>query len=464
MAKRIIGIDMGPEFLRVVTATLEKGTPVLTDAREQRLETLEEQAGVLSAMLGEVSFNDRVVVSLPAVGSFFRVLDFPFGEAKKLEPAVQLEMSSQVPSSGELVSDFLSPRAVDRGFEVPAAAVGRNSVTYLLDIFGRAGKPLHVLDLNPFAYAAGLAASVPEGVLAVVSASEVTVSEIRAGQVVSYRTQPLDPQDDAERLAAMIGRDYLALAKNAEANGLPLYLMGEGATERLFHSLRESGFEPRLPALAIAGRQVSASLLPAAALALRGAQSGRVRWFNFLKGDLAPKSEWAGLRLRLATVAALTGLAVILTLSGAYLNYMQKQRQAETLRQETMAIFRQTFPQVKVIVDVPSQMRSSLDELRDKARLLGLGQGRSALNVLREVSARIPREIDFEARELSYGDNDLRIDGTTSSFDSINRLAQALEASPLFEHCEIADAKTGLDNGRVDFRLNVKITAEGSLQ
>jgi len=464
MAKKYIGIDIGPTHLRVAVAILEKGTPVLTDAREQRLETQEEQAGTLTAMLGEVAFNDRVVACLPAVGSFSRVLAFPFAEAKKIEPAVNLEMGSQVPTSGELLSDFLSPRPAEQGVEVQAAAVWRDAVTDRLEIFRRAGKPLHVLDLNPFAYAAGLGECVPEGVLAVVQASEMTVSAIKDGQVVSYRTLPLSPGEDVELLAAMIRSEYLAFAKNPDDNGLPFFFIGEGAGDRLFHALQKHGLEPRLAPLAIEGRQVSPSLLPAAALALRGTLPDRAHRFNFLKGDLAPKSEWAGLRLRLTALAALAGLTVILAVSGAYLNYVQKQRRAETLRQQTVAIFRQTFPQVQTIVDVPSQMRGSLDALREKARLLGLGQSRSALNVLREVSARIPREIDLEVREMSYGDSDLRIDGSTSSFEAINRLAQALEASPLFEQSQIADAKMGPDNGRVGFRLNLKVTTEEPFQ
>lgn len=460
MAKKFIGIDIGQQSLRVVTASLEKGVPVFTEAREQRAETVEERSRALAEMVGEIAFGDRVVACLNAVGNYFRLLEFPFGEAKKIEQALDLEMGSQLPTSDELVCDFLSPRPGEHGFEVPAAAVKRQSVIDMLELFRQAGRPLHLLDLSPFAYAAGLAETVPEGVLAVVLANEVTVAHVKAGQVLSFRAMPRRPHDSAEQLAVSIQRDYLALAKSGGETPLQLYLIGEGAGTELGNALKEMGLASRHPDLEIDGRPIAPALLPAAALALRASMSGNIRQLNFLKGKLAPKNEWSGFRLRLIAIAALAGLTFILAVSGAYLNYVQQQKRAEMLKAQTIAIFRQTFPQVTTIVDVPSQMRAKLDELRERARLLGLGQSHSALNVLREVSARIPKEINFEVREMIYSGDELHIDGTTASFDAINRLSHALEASPLFLQSQIADAKMGLDNSRVDFRLDLKISTE----
>jgi general secretion pathway protein L len=334
----------------------------------------------------------------------------------------------------------------------------------MLNVFQQSDQSLHMLDLSPFAYAAGLAEAVPEGVLAVLLSNEITVAHIKAGQVVSFRSMPRRQQDNGECLAAMIQRDYLALAKGAGAQPLGLFLIGEGAGKELLHSLEEMGLAPRYPKLEIDGRQITPALQPAAALALRGALSGRVRQFNFLKGDLAPKNEWAGLRLRIIAIAALIGLSVIMTATGAYLNYVQKQKRAELLRQEILTVFRQTFPEIHTIVDVPSQMRGNLDELRERSRLLGLSAHSPALNVLREISDRIPKEVGFEVREMVYNADQVHIDGNTSSFEAINRLSQALDASPLFEQSQITDAKMGLKDGRIDFRLDFKISAKEPAQ
>jgi general secretion pathway protein L len=464
MAKKFIGIDIDPRTVRIATAERVTGAMAFTGAMERRIESAEEWSRVLAEMLGDVAFGDRVVTCLHSVGSYYRLLEFPFGEAKKIAATLDLEMSSQLPTNDELVCDFLSPRPGDHVFEVPAAAVKRAAVAEMLNVFQQSDQSLHMLDLSPFAYAAGLAEAVPEGVLAVLLSNEITVAHIKAGQVVSFRSMPRRQQDNGECLAAMIQRDYLALAKGAGAQPLGLFLIGEGAGKELLHSLEEMGLAPRYPKLEIDGRQITPALQPAAALALRGALSGRVRQFNFLKGDLAPKNEWAGLRLRIIAIAALIGLSVIMTATGAYLNYVQKQKRAELLRQEILTVFRQTFPEIHTIVDVPSQMRGNLDELRERSRLLGLSAHSPALNVLREISDRIPKEVGFEVREMVYNADQVHIDGNTSSFEAINRLSQALDASPLFEQSQITDAKMGLKDGRIDFRLDFKISAKEPAQ
>lgn len=463
MGKKFIGIDIGPQSLRVATVSLVKGLPVLVNVREERLADVEERPSVLAGMLGDIAFGDRVVACLNGVGSYFRLLEFPFGDAKKIESALDLAISSQLPTSEALVCDFLNPHPGDgQVFKVPAAAVGRSAVTDMLEIFQQAGQPLHLLDLNPFAYAAGLAEAVPEGVLAVVMANEITVARIEAGRVLSFRAMPRPPQEDAKRLAELIQRDYLALTKSGGADEMPLFLIGAGVTEELVQGLSGLGLEARQPALEIDGQRLAPALVPAAALALRAALPARIRQFNFLKGDLTPKSEWAGFRLRFIAIAALAGLTLILAVSGAYLNYVQQRDRAEMLRRETIDIFRQTFPQIHTIVDVPSQMRSNLDQLRERAKLLGLSRNRSALNVLREISARIPKDVRFDVREMVFTGDEVHIDGSTSSFDATNRLAQAFDASPLFEQSQITDAKMGIDGNRVDFRLNLKISTEES--
>lgn len=459
MAKKYIGIDIGQQTLRAVSLTVEKGIPFFSGAIEQKAATAEERSQALSEILGEVVFGDLVATSLNAVGSYYRRLEFPFGEVKKVGPAVTLEMITQLPTSDEVICDFLAPRPSGQIFDVQAAAVKRVAVTDMLAVFQQAGQPLHLLDLSPFVYAAAFVEIIPEGVLGVVLASEVTVAYIRAGQVAAFRTMPRRPQDSAESLAAMIQRDYRTLVKTGD-NSPELFLIGEGAGNELCQALQGMGLAPQYPSLEIDGQQMAPAMLPAAAMALRAALPGSVRQFNFLKGDLAPKSEWAGFRLRLIAIAALLGLTFIMAASGAYLNYTQQKNRAEMLRKETIAIFRQTFPQVHVIVDVPSQMRSKLAEMREKARLLGAGQSRSALNVLRELSARMPRDLSFDIREVIYNGDQLRIEGSTSSFEAINRLSQALDASPLFKQAQIADAKMGLDGKRVDFSLTVQNSAE----
>jgi general secretion pathway protein L len=458
MVKKYIGVDIGLEVVRVVTLTLEKGVPVFTGVGERQALTVEERAQALNELLGELAFGDLVAASLSTVGSYCRRLEFPFSEARKIEPAMALEMNAQLPTTDDLVCDFLAPRPSGDIFAVSAAAVKRAAVLDILALFKEAGQPLHILDLSPFAYVAALADDISEGILAVVT-GEITVAQIRDGQVVSFRTMPHRHEDSVENLAAVIQRYYRTLVKAGD-NPAPLFLIGAGAGDELCQALRDKDLMPQYPPLEIDNQPMDPAMLPAAAVALRAALPGNVRRFNFLKGDLAPKNEWAGFRLRLIAIAALLGLTFIFAVTGAYLNYGHQQKRAALLKAKTIAIFRQTFPQIHTIVDVPSQMRTNLASLREKARLLGIGGNRSVLNMLREISARTPRSFNVDIREIVYEDGQLHLKGRTSSFEAINRLSQALAASPLFQQPQIADAKMGLAGGKVDFSMTIKTSAE----
>ncbi len=461
MAKKYIGIDFDSDALRVVTAAAAKGGPILTSAREYPLGAEEDAlSDALAEALSEVTFGDRVVACLPAVGSFFRHLEFPFSDPKKLESVLPLELDSQVPTTDELVFDFLAPQPKGEKFEVPAAAVRKDRAAQMAAHFEAAGQSLQILDLAPFAYAAGLRDLLQTGILATVTKSEVSLARIENGRVLDFRSLPLGAAVAPQKIAATIRREYLMLAK-ADSDGSPtLHLIGPGVSDFLLAALGEAGIETRIPPLAIDGHSLAPAMLPAAALALRAGLPSRERQFDFLKGDLKPKSEWAGFRRQVIAASVLLGLVLILGGVGAYANYAHLHSRAEALREEMTQVYRQTFPNASVIVDVPAQMKSSLAQLQEKARLLGIGQDRSALNLLREVSARTPAEMTLDVRELTYNGEQLRIDGITTSFESINRLSQSLEASPLFGEAQIADAKMSIDGSKVDFRLNLKISPE----
>ncbi|KIH75830.1 general secretion pathway protein L [Geoalkalibacter ferrihydriticus] len=461
MAKKFIGIDIEKGTLRAVTAEMTKTGPVLTAATLRPLAADESDLSqALSEILGDLAFGDRVATCLPAVGSFFRTLEFPFSDPKKIAAALPLELAGQVPNGEDLEFDFLAARPQDGQFSIAAAAVKKSAAAAMAEKFQEAGHPLHLLDLAPFAWVAGLRKHVDKGVLATLNQKEVVLARIEDGQVADYRSLPRRANLDTQKIASLMMREYLALAHAGKHPPLPLILIGSGVTNELRQTLSDAGLSVQVPSLKLAGEPLEPAFLPAAALALRTALPERERNLNFLKGELAPKSEWSGFRRRLIGASVLLGLCLVLLGAGAYTNYAHKMSRADALREEMSNIFRETFPQATVIVDVPAQMRSSLVQLQDRARLLGLGSDRSALSILREISARSPADVTLDVRELSFIGEQLRLDGTTTSFEAINRLSRSLETSPLFRDAQITDAKMGLEGTRVDFRLNLRITPE----
>lgn len=127
-------------------------------------------------------------------------------------------------------------------------------------------------------------------------------------------------------------------------------------------------------------------------------------------------------------------------------------------------VFRQTLPDTNVIVDIPRQIQAELEQLKQRAALLGVGESASPLAALREVSRLAPEDISLDIKRFRYADDSLDISGDTNDFDSVNRFGERLRQSPLFTSVRIFDAKMGLEGNKVSFRLQIDTSTAGGSQ
>ncbi|BCR05988.1 hypothetical protein DESUT3_30570 [Desulfuromonas versatilis] len=461
MAKRLIGIDIDRDQVRIAVVSEEKGVYTLSALERAGFATAQELAAAIrEALQGEARYGDRMAAALPAGEAFVRWLQFPFSDGKKIEAALPFELSAQLPVPVEdSVLSFQKPVASGEKFQVAAAAVRQEVVREFLLPFDQAAIPLNFLDVAPFAFAGGLRESCPDGILLLLRAAEVTVARLAEGRVADYLLLPAAPKDEAG-LVRRLQREIALLQRKAGLSELPVLLAGAGATPGLAESLRQADIQAELPRLPFGGESLEAEFIPAAALALRAGIPEKEHEFNLRSGPFAMKSEWASLKRGLVTAAGLLLLTSAALTASAWLNYNHKAGRAEALQQEMVRIYRQTFPGARAIVDVPLQMRSGITELEKRGRLIGAGVQGTALGVLREVSATLPEDVTLDVRDLTYGPDSVRLEGYTTSFDAINRMARSLEKSPLFKEAQISDAKMSLDGSRVDFRMNLTFSEE----
>lgn len=453
MAKRCIGIDFDEGTLRLALAESDKGQARLIRAMERSGVAPEELAGVVTEFLGSPPvFGDRMALGLAARSALVRRLEFPFSDPAKIRAGLELEMAARLPIGlDDHVTDAQAPvPGGARGFMVNAAAVRKTELAALLETLDRSGLPVQVVDVKPFALAAGLRPSVQDAVLGCLEEKENFLVLIRNGRLEGLRMLPAGSPD-----AATLARNSMLLQKGTSDGQLPLVLVGRGATAALRTRLKEQGCESLGVELGSETGPVTPSCVPAAALALRAALPSRGSELNFRKGPFALKGEWAALKRQFIIAAVLLILTLVTAATGAWLNYSGKSRQAEALQQQLTQVFTSTFPGTKPIADIALQMRSKIKELEQKSLLLGAGGEISALSVLKEVSARAPGEVRVDLREFAYTDENLVLDGSTTTFDAVNQLARSLEQSPILSSVKVADAKMSLDGARVDFRLTL---------
>ncbi len=460
MEKRFIGIDFDGSSVRV--AIMESDREKSFVVAKHPCSTPEEMTAGLREIIGDPRlFGDRVALAVPAVEVFVRRLKFPFTDARKIESALPFELSSQLPVTiDELSVDFQAPVPdKEGGCRTCAAALRTEYLEKLLATFDGADIPVHIVDVAPFAYARGVREQLPDALLVSVGAEETTLALMKDGRMSDYRLIP--GQGDEDETARLLVREATALQREAGTQNLPMALIGPGATPTLEEKLRQSGRQITRLRFSSEGRDIDPEYLPAVALALRAAAPPKEREFNFRRGKYALKSEWAGLKKELIAASVVLFLTIATLAGTAGLNYAHKSNRLQALDQEMVAAFRETFPGTQPMVDIPLQMRSRINELRNQARQIGSGPQGSAVSVLNEISQRMPRDVTVDVRDLAFSADLVRMEGVTTSFDAINQIARALQESPLFAEAQIADAKASIDGNRVDFRLNLTFQRRG---
>ncbi len=463
MEKRFIGIDIDRGWVRLAVVCHSKNGPALLALQKRAWSDREGPVQVLRDLTANTRiFGDRLAAALPATSAFTRWLDYPFADPKKIAAAVRFALAGQLPTAIDHQVVIVQGLEADGqgGCRVAATAVSESTIEEFLAPFEEAGIPLQILDLTSFAIPRALAGRTGDGLVALLREEETVITLLQKGQTTDYRLFSGPVRGTAHQRAAWLISQGQALLAGHGLQQHPFFLLGPKADLALLEALRGRGRKADFPDWKMYDEQIAPEFMPAAALAWRATFSDRAGQGNFRRGRFALKGEWAALKKKLLTAAAVLTLAATLAVGSAWLGYAHKARRAEALQQELKTLFSATFPNVKTLVDIPLQMRQEVNELRNKGGRLGLGSRPSALQVLREISLRAPGEVPVDIRELSYGTDEVRLEGTAASFDHINRLARSLKASPLFADARISDAKTGLDGKQVDFRLNLAFSRE----
>jgi general secretion pathway protein L len=462
MSKRLIGIDIGVNILRVAILNQDKGQVSIVSLLEKGFADPAEMSAQLKEMLvGVFNIGDQLVTSLPARTAYVRRLEFPFQEDKKILAAIPFSMAAQLPVAiDDCVTAMQPVQSTENGAAVTVAAVPREILQSLLNSFEEIDVPLHCVDLAPFSHVAGLGEHVGDGLLICASGQETTISLVSNGHLEDYRIlQALEDPVSPAQLQPLL-REIRVINHGENSGQRPVSLMGERGGAELAESLHSAGLGVEMLSLELDGQIIEGPFLPSVALALRAGVPKPSRAFNFRRGQYALKGEWANLKRKLVLLAALLGAAVLIVCGSMILKYADKAGRADQLQKEMVDVYRALFPGSTTIVDVPLQLKSAIRDLQEKGNLLASGQA-SSLAVLKELS-RLPALVTVEFQELAQNDEEVKLAGRTTSFEAVNQMAKVLGDSPMFSNVQVADAKMSLDGSRIDFRLLLSLAKLGT--
>jgi general secretion pathway protein L len=491
MPRHVLGIEIGPEHLTAVQLTGTSKAPGLSAAVRQPLppttdaaEQAEVQCQALRELLQTQPLRaDTVVTVLPAHRAVLRTLSVPFKDPRRIRQVLNGALEDHIPFEPEdIVADFLTLPSQPAGeIRLLTAALPRQIIAEHLSIMQAASLEPTVIDLDVFALAnAARFGTGPQGDTAVLidlSPSRTLMTMLYKQTAVFARSMAhVMPPDDTsvEAMTSRLGKQLQhtlyacehALQQPYEPEMLVLSGPWGSQLEPLAAALQDAtGLHTRVwrcgdGASRANGARLSRTEQASYAVAFGAACRGLHRQsigVNFRRDSFALHRDLQEMRGRLIGLGVMLVLVACLGLGGLYLDIRVKSQRYEQLQQNIAQVFRDTLPTTRAVQPL-FQMRSNIGELEKRLQAFGGATGAqlSGLQILREISARAPQAITLEVDALTITTATTDLSGTTSSYDHVVKLKEALEASPFFPTVKITNTRTKDD--KVAFKLTI-ITA-----
>jgi Tfp pilus assembly protein PilN len=107
-------------------------------------------------------------------------------------------------------------------------------------------------------------------------------------------------------------------------------------------------------------------------------------------------------------------------------------------------------------------MRAKIEELKREPLLSSEAgmEGMSLLDLMREITLRIPEDVQVDIRDLTINKGRVAITGETDSFESVDKIKAGLQKFTGFKQVALTHAKVGVKGDKVEFKFSIS-TGDG---
>jgi hypothetical protein len=242
--------------------------------------------------------------------------------------------------------------------------------------------------------------------------------------------------------------------------GCELDRLDEWLAERTGLPCRRIGLPRADAGLGLVAEASPTLLAPAVALALRGSARTATR-MNLRQDEFARRADFSRVRREFGTTgvlaAVVAGLALVSFSTGAVL----ESRQAGDVEQQIAALYREAFPDEPLPENPVAAMGAAVDDAEQRAEFLGVYRGNmSALDVLTEISRRVPKDLDVGFEELAIDKQAVRLRVYAKTFEAADRLGAELSKYGPFDQARIGAIETDNRTGGKKFNVTISLSGE----
>lgn len=484
MSRKIFGLDIRNDTLSAVLVNSSiKGNWIeahayvpLEDERVQKNTTENLIGRALERVTSKVNPSGAFcVVALPPNQVLLRNIQVPFKGEKKIRQILPYELEPLMPFPVEdLIFDFQVITLLDPSdhTDLIAAGVEKIYLQHVLDLLASFDIKPDIVTVGGFStalYLADLPVMPEKWLLIDRGHNQCTIFLVIAGQVCLARSLPLSSGDSLQvaSLQSEINRTLTAFAEiytdELEINDLfVVYDSKEG--DNFINDIKRITDIPvnRINLLADSKlikkdylARSSEAGIPENALALILAEIAGMKILNFRRNQFAHKRQWVEHKTGLIMTSILVGVVLLIIYLNAMIDFYGMGNKLTGLNHQITQIFKTILPDTR-IVDPVHQVREKITSIRKESFFAGEDEKNiRTIDILNEISKRIPRTTEVEFTKLILGPEGLVIDGVTDTFNSVDDLKHQLEKAIIFQDVTISSANLDKSGKRVRFKLKV---------
>lgn len=498
MSRKILGLDIRDNSLSAVLINgtlqgnhievfefidfqgVETGGAVSEDTagEETRAEDLKETFdALLFRMLAKVSETIDIagcacIVSLPASFISYRNIRVPFRNEKKIRQVIHFELEPVMPGSVEnLVIDFKLLESTDEGGEsvLVTASTDRTHLETLESCLQNSG--FDVQAVLPGGSAAAdylLKTSDPDEYLfADVDGATCTLFAVQSREVVFIRSFPVK-KENIKALGLDIKRTLLSFCEQYEVDYEPgtVFVSGSFFQEPSVAAglSDETGLKTEVTDFCestgfLIDSQLKTTWNPALydnALALAYNALFGISGLRFSERFFAVGKYFTEHKKQIINAGILLLCVIIAGLGNIGFSAYTVGTKMKAADSEMKAIYRGLFPDAKVISNPYGQLKGKVKEARQNSAFQDKSSGNiRVIDMLNEISKKLPNELDIEFTRFVLGTENLKISGDADAFASVDKMKKELEKIDFFKKVVISSTTNNQSGEGVRFKLKI---------
>jgi len=420
--------------------------------------TDEEYVNVLKGMFSEEErLSATFYCTIPGDEIYYRLVDVGFRDSTRIQNTVEVELDSVLPLSlEELVITFLPAAPSGGTSRVFGYGIKKERLQHYLKLMNSAGIEPYVVDWEAVSLYAYSEKIVPDdGIVLLVNLEPDRAQlcyysgsglELTRGVKVSGIEILNEIRKGLEIVKQLSGKDLTRIYISAGSRSDEVVAKFRELFEVSCEVLNPVRFFPELEQVTVS-RDYSL-VLPFAAL-LRSI-SKRSTTGNFRRGEFAYRKSLTEIRSSLLIAGVVTGMLIVLTIGDIIYKYIDRKKVYNQIQSEITKVCSEVIKGYAPDIDCAKEMRKIFS--RNNALMYS---GTRVIDMLRELSIRISREITVDIQEITEEGEKVRIKGKAPTLDMVDRIKTELSKSTYFANVEVVDSKQDIDGKSFNFILSL---------